>query len=676
MLPVCSATSCSSHSQMLLNDGLRCFSRTQKALDITVRWDGGDTLVQKLSSGISPDVRLQKDAANSLYVDFLGGSRPLLNEWSFSSGKISDTGFLGGEHLRYVEDSTMVGETMTKNADVFLQPSIEETSSMLDKIVEGTTNLTDASGVITKSLETTSDFESFTSQANESMLDTIVEGTTNVTVASGAITKSLETTDGFESFTSQANGSIGESINKVENVLNSSVDKVTSAITDIIQNGNDTIEKLTNKVVSTADQTRELTRNGLSRLPGELKEATSTTGGVALGLLRKTIVVVQDSLVKGSKSVYYAYEASKEFLPPELRNTLNSFEEKTSELSKPVAMVFVQAYSAIEGLERSLGLDPSDPVVPFVIFLGTASTLWTIYWVVTYSGYAGDLSPKEALELLKGKDSAVLIDVRSEDMKQRDGIPDLRRSARFRYADVSLLKVDDSLRKLMKSNKDLDDALIASVIRNLKNVQVSSKVIVMDADGSQAKSIARSLKKLGLKRPYVLQGGFQSWVKEGLRAKELKPETVMTILNEEAEAILEELSPTPVQLFGLGVGSIAALYAILEWEKSLQFIGVIGLVQTIYRRLASYEGSEDFSKDVRSLLSPVTMGAQALAWATGKVDTNGNGLPVSPSSSDVQSRVLQAAAKHESQPFEAQGSPDSLTDSTTEIGGIADPSEA
>jgi hypothetical protein len=30
----------------------------------------------------------------------------------------------------------------------------------------------------------------------------------------------------------------------------------------------------------------------------------------------------------------------------------------------------------------------------------------------------------------------------------------------------------------------------------------------------------------------VVQGGFQSWVKQGLRVKELKPETALTILNE------------------------------------------------------------------------------------------------------------------------------------------------
>lgn len=35
-----------------------------------------------------------------------------------------------------------------------------------------------------------------------------------------------------------------------------------------------------------------------------------------------------------------------------------------------------QVYSGIEGLERSLGLDPSDPIVPFVLFIGTTSTIW------------------------------------------------------------------------------------------------------------------------------------------------------------------------------------------------------------------------------------------------------------------------------------------------------------
>ena len=54
------------------------------------------------------------------------------------------------------------------------------------------------------------------------------------------------------------------------------------------------------------------------------------------------------------------------------------------------------------------------------------------------------------------------------------------------------------------------------------------------------------------------------------------------------------------------------------------------------------------------LLAPVRVGAQAFSWISGKLETNGIGLPTSPSSLEVQNRVLQAAAKLESQPSDAE----------------------
>ena len=42
------------------------------------------------------------------------------------------------------------------------------------------------------------------------------------------------------------------------------------------------------------------------------------------------------------------------------------------------------------------------------------------------------------------------------------------------------------------------------------------------------------------------------------------------------------------------------------------------------------------------------------SWAVEKLETNGIGLPTSPSSSAVQKRVLQAAAKHESKPSDVE----------------------
>ncbi|KAL2920813.1 Calcium sensing receptor chloroplastic [Bienertia sinuspersici] len=622
MLPVCSATRCSSHSQILLNDGLRYVTRSHK--DFTVRCLSGDATIPSLSSGVC----LQKEAANPLNYDFVGGHKSLLNEWHYNTEKMmTDTFFRGQQHLTYVEDSAafvsqeeQLGDNLVNSADVLLEPSTNEPTSILERVAESNSNVSDSLGIGDDSLPSSS--------------------------------------TSFEDVLSQTTETIRASFGKGENALNSSVDKITSTITDIIKDGNETIENLTTKVLSSFDEAGELTRSKLSNVPGGLKQSSSKAVVVALDLVRKTIYVVEDSLVKGSKFVYYSYETSKEFLPSDIQNPLKSIEEKASDISRLVGMVFLQVYSTIEGLERNLGLDPSDPIVPFVLFIGTSSTIWAVYWLVTYSGYAGDLSPKMAFELLSGKDSSVLVD----DLRQQDGIPDLRRAARSRYADVYLPKVDDPLRKMMKSSRDLDDILIAAVIRNLKNVQDRSKIIVMDADGSRAKGIARSLRKLG--RPYVLQGGFKSWIKDGLRAKELKPETAITILNEEAEAIFEELNPSPVQVLGIAVGSVAALYALLDWENTLRFIGVVGLGQTIIRRVASYEDTEDFRKDVSLLLSPVKLGARAVSRASRK-KSNGNGLPISPSSSDIQSRVMQAAARHESQPFDAEESQDTSSTSTT-----------
>lgn len=47
--------------------------------------------------------------------------------------------------------------------------------------------------------------------------------------------------------------------------------------------------------------------------------------------------------------------------------------------------------------------------------------------------------------------------------------------------------------------------------------------------------------------------------------------------------------------------------------------------------------------------------------------SNGLGLPTSPSSLDVQNRVLQAAAKHESQPSESEGNQDPALESAVPL---------
>ncbi|KAF3962973.1 hypothetical protein CMV_012583 [Castanea mollissima] len=577
--------------------------------------------------------------------DYLGCK--ISNVWSSSIGTINERHLLGRVEVNYIENSSTA--TVEEEFMDLMEQSPQNSNILLGTVEPETISTT----------EMTPEYPTSVSDSLDMNNDTLLNSKTSI-----------------DDFLAGVNKSFSASVHKGENVVKSSLDAITSSITSITKRSTAAVDNAISGVFSTADQSRELAGNRLTSFSSDLKDAASKASVVAVDVLRRTIVAVEDSLTNGTSFIVYSYGSAKERLPPNIRDALNLSEERAIELLRPVRTAFQQVYIAIEGLEKNLGLDPSDPIVPFVLLLGTSTTLWVFYWVRTYSGYSGDLSPKITLEVLTGKENAVLIDVRPEVLRERDGIPDLRRAARFRYASVALPEVDDSVRKLLKNGRELDDILIAAVIRNLKIVQDRSKVIVIDADGTRSKGIARSLRNLGIKKPYLVQGGFQSWVKQGLRVKDLKPETTLAVLNEEAEAILEEIRPSPLQVLGFGVGSIVALYATLEWEKTLQLIGIVGLGQTIFRRVASYEGPEDFKQDVRLLLAPVRVGAQAFSWAAGKLETNRIGLPTSPSSLDVQNRVLQAAAKHGSQPPDTEGIQEPSPESTIPVTENVDLSEA
>ncbi|KAK0606686.1 hypothetical protein LWI29_002796 [Acer saccharum] len=630
MLPVCSATSSCCHSLISLHGGLRCVSSLRK--DFESRWNVEDRVVCGLANGLHlQKISFKIQATKSLYS--------MINKaYPMGSGELK---YVDNSSISTMEEGlTNFPDQMTENANNLMGtvPAVEpETASPVELIPENSTSVSDSLNLSNNSLS-------------------------NVKSS-------------FDDFSSGVSGSFSSTINKGENAVKSSLDTITSSITSITKGASEAVDNVVSRVFSTVDQTGELAGDKFTSFTNDLKETSNRATVVAIDVLRRTIVALEDSITNGVSFAVYSYSNTKELLPPEIRDALNLSEERAIIILKPVGSAFQQVSVAIDGLERSLGLEPSDPIVPFVLFLGTSAALWVFYWVRTYSGYSGDLSPNSTLELLTGKENAVLIDVRPEVMRERDGIPDLRRGARSRYASVYLPEVSGTVRKLL-SGRELDDALIAAVIRNLKIVQDRSKVIVMDADGTRSKGIARSLRKLGTKRPYLVPGGFQSWVKQGLRIKELRPETTLTILNEDAEAILEDINPSPLQLLGYGVGFVAALFALLEWEKTLQLIGVVGLGQTIYRRVASYEDADGFRQDVRLLLAPVRLGAEAFSWASGKFETKGNGLPTSPSSIDIQNRVLQAAAKHESQPSDIEGIQDPSSELLAPMNENVDLSEA
>ncbi|CAI9108577.1 OLC1v1008219C9 [Oldenlandia corymbosa var. corymbosa] len=643
MLPVCSATStCAFHSQVSVHGGLT----------VSSYWAASGTAC-KMMDRLVPDF--------SSRAHHLGACMEKMPTKLFYSNSLEDSGHLGFIENKYSFQNEVDYHQLLLLTDGS-QPNqtIERSLALGNEIpyVPSSTVSADEGQLVVYTNQFINDSDIPVELANSDSISTLNIIQDDPSLPSETLNIDSETVSSAKSSALDIAGGTSEFlsdlINKGENALNSSLDNVLSSAKSAFQEATEAVDSISDKLKVATDRTEEMAGSQLSSISTGFKEASSKLGVNAVEGLRRGIVIIEDSIAKGSTSAAYAYGSLKKLLPSEIQNTLDISENKIAEFSRPVGSAFLQGYSALQEFEKNLGLDPNDPIIPFLLLLGASATLWGWYWIFNYSGYTGDLSAKSTLELVTGNDDGVLIDIRTENLRERDGIPDLRRAARYRYASVALPEVDSNLRNLLNVGRNLEDLLIAGVIRNLKIVRENSKVIIMDGNGVHSKGVARALRKLGVKNSYLLQGGFQSWVKEGLRVKELRPETTLTILNEDAEAILEDLNPTPLRLLGFGVGVIAASYAALEWEKTLQFIGVLGLAQSIYRRVSSYENAEDFKQDASLLLAPVKLGGEAISWASGKLETGRNGLPTSPSSSDVQNRVLQAAAKHESQPSDGE----------------------
>lgn len=139
-------------------------------------------------------------------------------------------------------------------------------------------------------------------------------------------------------------------------------------------------------------------------------------------------------------------------------------------------------------------------------------------------GYAGDLTPVQALDALANEGGAVLVDVRSSRDKESQGLPEVASSASGRVLEVEFATTDD--RKLRSSLRDpagIELKVTALQIAGLKRVSKGARVIVLDRSGGQAKAVARELARLGFGKAFVVQGGFDSWIRSKLLVKPAAP---------------------------------------------------------------------------------------------------------------------------------------------------------
>lgn len=252
-----------------------------------------------------------------------------------------------------------------------------------------------------------------------------------------------------------------------------------------------------------------------------------------------TAIGVGGKAVEQSVSVLRALgEAVKPALP-----VLQSAGEQALKLASPVVSdATKQATEALQGA----GVDPApllsalktfaDAAQPAIgaakpIASGTVETLGSLgaadyvvaagaaflaylllppaWSLVSFSlrGYKGDLSPAQALDMVTSQDY-VLIDVRSEKDKGKDGVPQLPSNAKNKLISLPLEELPNKIKGMVRNAKRAEAEIAALKISYLKRIGKGSNIVVMDSYGDSSKIVAKTLNSVGFKNCWVMAGGF------------------------------------------------------------------------------------------------------------------------------------------------------------------------
>ncbi|XP_075479589.1 uncharacterized protein LOC142520493 isoform X1 [Primulina tabacum] len=271
------------------------------------------------------------------------GSTKFLKHGNYQVGAIDESHILGPNRLIFVESSSgfaegdqlmeLTSETIDNAADIPSYADLELTTPFYDV----TSDSSPAPDSLSGDANSFSDLNASVFKMKESFSDTIKRG---------------------------------------ENILNNSIDTITSSMNKTLTNATEAVDGVIKDITSFFNKSGESFSNKFTGVTSDLKGASGRAGLGALDVSRKAIVIiVEDSLIRGTKNAGYAYNSAKEFLPPEFKEAISFSENTVVKTIRHVGTAFQQVYIAVEGFEKSLGLDPNDPLVPLVLFLAFSTTL-------------------------------------------------------------------------------------------------------------------------------------------------------------------------------------------------------------------------------------------------------------------------------------------------------------
>jgi len=354
---------------------------------------------------------------------------------------------------------------------------------------------------------------------------------------------------------------------------------------------------------------------GKASLDGQLKGATSAMNAGKASL---------DGQLKGATD---ALSAGKASLDAQLKGATDAANALQSGVTTSVNDSIQGAFSAFKGALPDefaklvdLAKEDTDVAIALGVFALFVPTL-AGGAVNKARGYAGTRRPAFINDELEKNKRAFLIDTRSFEDRKADGVPDLRKGARDKGAAVPVEELDALTRRVTANPREVELQIAGERVRKL--TKRGAQIYFM---GPDAAALAKVVTAMGGRKCFTVEGNFDAWRSTGLKIRR-NPSYEKNILDKASEETAEFArsgsqfvqtrvgtvratvssgykSSTPVQKGAVAIGFVALAYAAIEWEKTLAFIGFLGLFWSLYNKLTSYESPGELFADTSKAFTP------------------------------------------------------------------------
>ncbi|XP_047943791.1 calcium sensing receptor, chloroplastic [Salvia hispanica] len=281
-------------------------------------------------------------------------------------------------------------------------------------------------------------------------------------------------------------------------------EQIVSSLTQV-ESAIDKIGEVGGSLLSGAGELFGAVKPGLDAAVPILKQAGEQAVKIASPVVSEATKKAQEAMQSSGFDTEPVMTAAKTVADAAQQTT------KVIDEAKPIATSTVQTISAAEP----------------VVILATGGALVIAYFLLppvlsaisfNLRGYQGFLSPAQTLDLMSAK-NYILVDIRSEKDKNKAGVPRLPSSAKNNLISIPLEELPNKVRSLVRNVKKVEAELVALKISYLKKINKGSNIVILDSYCESAKTVAKTLTKLGFKNTWIVTDGFsgsKGWLQSRL----------------------------------------------------------------------------------------------------------------------------------------------------------------